>query len=187
MHPGSTIRTDDAMPQPWRNGGGSTRELLARPADQTWRVRVSVADVVADGPFSSFPEVARWFAVIDGEGVVLSVDGVEHSCSTAGEPLAFSGDADTRSRLIDGPTRDLNLMLRGVAGAMRSVVPGEAFRPEARECGLYATVAGEVLTSPSAGDEPMPPHALRWWPVAPESLVFDGSGWWLSADLAPDA
>ncbi len=185
--PPSTIHTDDIAPQPWRNGGGVTRELLARPAGDAWRVRVSVTDVVADGPFSVFPEVARWFAVIDGAGVVLAVDGIDHRCVEGGEPLAFSGGAATRSRLIDGPTRDLNLMLRGVAGAMRSVVPGEAFRPETRECGLYATVAGEVRTSPSSGDAFMPPRAIRWWPVAPESLVFDGRGWWLSADLAPHA
>jgi environmental stress-induced protein Ves len=184
VHPSSTVHTDNVTPQPWRNGGGSTRELLARPSGEAWRVRVSVADVVADGPFSTYAEVARWFAVIDGAGVVLAVDGVEHRCTTAGAPLAFAGDADTRSRLIDGPTRDLNLMLRGVAGAMRSVVPGEAFRPQASECGLYATVAGELRTSASSNDASMPPHALRWWTVAPESLVFDGRGWWLDADLA---
>ena len=27
----------------------------------------------------------------------------------------------------------------------------------------------------------MPANALRWWPDAPESLVFDGAGWWLAA------
>ena len=52
---------------PWRNGGGVTRELLrlaARPA--TGSVRVSVADIEADGPFSPFPGVERWFAVLRG-------------------------------------------------------------------------------------------------------------------------
>lgn len=185
MHPISTVRTDDVSAQLWRNGGGATRELLARPAGEAWCVRVSVADVIADGPFSAFPQVTRWFAVIEGAGVVLTVDGVEQRCVAGGEPLAFAGDADTRSRLIDGPTRDLNLMLRGVAGAMRRVVSGRTFRPDARECGLYATVAGDVRTSSAADAEPMPSHALRWWTVAPESLAFDGAGWWLCADLAP--
>ncbi len=183
MHSISTVRTADVSPQPWRNGGGTTRELLARPGGDAWRVRVSVADVVADGPFSSFPGVSRWFAVIDGAGVVLAVDGVEHRCSPGGEPLVFAGEADTRSRLIDGPTRDLNLMLRGVAGAMRRVVAGDPFRPEAGECGLYASEAGRVRTGGKV--EPMPPQALRWWPAAPESLAFDGAGWWLTAELAP--
>ncbi len=185
VHPISTVRTDDVTAQPWRNGGGTTRELLARPAGEAWRVRVSVADVVTDGAFSAFPEVARWFAVIDGAGVVLSVGGMDHRCVTDGEPLAFAGDADTHSRLIDGPTRDLNLMLRGVHGTMRRVVEGRIFRPDTRECGLYATVAGDVRTSLPADAEPMPSHALRWWTVAPESLAFDGAGWWLGADLAP--
>jgi uncharacterized protein len=185
VHPSSTVRTDDVAAQPWRNGGGVTRELLARPAGDRWQVRVSVADVAADGPFSAFPAVARWFAVLEGAGVVLAVDGVEHRCTADGEPLAFAGDAETHSRLIDGPTRDLNLMLRGVAGAMKSVVSGETFRPETRECGLYATLAGRVRTSSPALVEPMPASALRWWPVAPESLAFDGAGWWLTADLAP--
>ena len=186
MHPSSTVHTDDVTPRPWRNGGGTTRELLALPAGEAWRVRVSVADVVVDGPFSAFADVSRWFAVIDGAGVVLTVDGVERRCTIAGEPLAFAGDADTRARLIDGPTRDLNLMLRGIGGAMRSVVPGEAFRPGSRQCGLYATIAGELRTVPTSREAPMPPHALRWWPAAPESLAFDGTGWWLGADLADD-
>ena len=183
MHPDTTVRTDDVRPQPWRNGGGTTRELLARPTGDAWQVRVSVADVAADGPFSAFPGVARWFAVIDGAGVVLSVDGIEHRCTAGVEPLAFAGAADTRSRLIDGPTRDLNLMLRGARGEMRRVVPDETFRPATRECGLYARAAGRVRTP--AGDAPMPEQALRWWSAAPTSLAFDGAGWWLSADLAP--
>ena len=86
MHPSSTVRTDDLRPQPWRNGGGTTRELLVRPAGHTWQVRVSVADVVADGPFSAFPGVSRWFAVIDGEGVALTANtkGVEAAALGAG-------------------------------------------------------------------------------------------------------
>ena len=50
----------------WRNGGGRTRELLAWPDAADWKVRVSVADVESDGPFSAFPGVQRWFAVLEG-------------------------------------------------------------------------------------------------------------------------
>ena len=121
--------------------------------------------------------------MIDGAGVVVAVDGVEHRCVSGREPLAFAGDADTRSRSIDGPTRDLNLMLRGVRGAMQVVVPDDAFRPATSECGLYARSAGRVRTSDDDGVEAMPANALRWWPSAPASLTFDGAGWWLSADF----
>ena len=63
-------------PQPWKNGGGTTRELLAWPTGADWRVRLSVAEVVADGPFSRFEGVQRWFAVLGGAGVRLVVNGV---------------------------------------------------------------------------------------------------------------
>ena len=31
-----------------------------------WTLRISVADIDADGPFSPFPGITRWFAVLDG-------------------------------------------------------------------------------------------------------------------------
>ena len=65
------VRLADCPPQPWRNGGGVTRELLAWPQAADWRLRVSVADIERDGPFSPFPGVDRWFAVIEGDGVEL--------------------------------------------------------------------------------------------------------------------
>jgi hypothetical protein len=182
------VRTADVPALPWKNGGGVTRELLALPAGNHWRVRVSVAEVASDGAFSTFVGVDRWFAVLDGAGVELSVDGVVHRATPADDALAFSGAAATRCRLVDGATRDLNLMLRGVAGALARVVPGEPWRPAARACGLYATVAGTCRTSGRGeAPAPIPAHALRWWHEAPAALAFDGSGWWLSADTAASA
>lgn len=64
-----TVRHDDVPDQPWRNGGGTTRELHR---DERWRL--SVATISADGPFSTFPGVIRWFAVARGE-LVLDLDG----------------------------------------------------------------------------------------------------------------
>ena len=181
------VRTADVPARPWQNGGGVTRELLARPAADAWRVRVSVADVDADGPFSVFDGVERWFAVLAGNGVVLTVAGGEHRCTADGDALVFEGAATTACRLIDGPTRDLNLMLRGARGAMARVVRGAAWQPRARECGLYATASGTVAAEGGAAREPMPAHALRWWAEAPASLAFDGAGWWLRADTGPIA
>ena len=68
-----TIQTDAARTYPWRNGGGVTRELLTWPplSGDDWAVRVSVATIDKDGPFSAFPGIQRWFAVLDGAGVQL--------------------------------------------------------------------------------------------------------------------
>lgn len=72
------VGLDAVASTPWRNGGGATRELLAWPDPRDWAIRLSVAEVERDGPFSQFPGVRRWFAVLSGGGVRLRVDGVAH-------------------------------------------------------------------------------------------------------------
>ena len=60
----NAVRLDQVTAQPWRNGGGLTRELLAWPGGEDWRLRLSVAQVTQDGPFSQFGGVQRWFSVL---------------------------------------------------------------------------------------------------------------------------
>ena len=121
--PLTPLRVADVPPQAWRNGGGQTRELLGWPAGADWRLRISLADIESDGPFSAFPGVQRWFAVIEGAGVVLALAAGERRLTAASDPLCFDGADAPGCRLIDGPTRDLNLMLRGGArGRMIRVV-----------------------------------------------------------------
>jgi len=112
---------------------------------------------------------------------VLTIGSTEHRLDAGSDAFSFRGDVAVRCRLVDGPTRDLNLMLNGVPGSMRRVVAAEAWRPEARECGLYATTAGDCDATAPVEHAPMPAHALRWWSEAPQSLAFTGEGWWLSA------
>ncbi|NVO07869.1 MAG: HutD family protein, partial [Rhodoferax sp.] len=65
------IQAEQVAPQAWRNGGGQTRELLTWPDATDWHLRISRADIEADGPFSAFAGVQRWFVVLSGKGVVL--------------------------------------------------------------------------------------------------------------------
>ena len=111
------IRLGDLTPSPWRNGGGTTRELVAWPDGPAWQWRASVAEVAQTGPFSTFTGVQRWFAVLQGDGVCLTVDGYMHMLSKSDEPLQFDGAAATDCELLGGPTRDFNLMLQGSATA----------------------------------------------------------------------
>lgn len=115
------VRLDEVAATPWRNGGGSTRELLAWPDANDWSVRLSVADVVQDGAFSSFPGVQRWFAVLAGAGVRLAIDGATQACTAASSPLCFDGGAAVDCSLIDGPTEDFNLMSHGRAATLKRV------------------------------------------------------------------
>ncbi|HEX7888945.1 MAG TPA: HutD family protein [Ramlibacter sp.] len=115
------VALDHAVPQPWRNGGGVTRELLTWPSASDWRVRISVADVEEAGPFSRFAGIERWFAVLAGEGVLLDIDGAPHRVTRGGAPLRFDGDAAVECQLVAGPTRDLNLMAPPGAARMQRV------------------------------------------------------------------
>jgi len=116
-----TIHLADVPATPWRNGGGMTRELAAWPNEGAWRWRMSVAEVTASGPFSRFEGITRWFAVLKGEGVALTVrtpsdsDALqvcEHHLTLDQPVLCFDGGATTHCQLLDGPTQDFNLMVQ---------------------------------------------------------------------------
>lgn len=180
MNAPRVTRVDAVAPQRWRNGGGWTRELLAAPAGAGWRVRVSVADIESDGPFSAFPAVQRHFAVLQGAGVELTIDGARHTVTRGGPALCFDGAVATTCRLLDGPTRDLNLMVREGKGALVPVQPGVRWTPGAAACGLFAAAPG--LCRNGGGEATaVPSFSLAWFDRAPASLVFDAPGWWLAA------
>lgn len=97
---------------PWANGLGTTAVVARVPDTDDWAWRLSIADVVADGPFSSLPDLDRWIAVVTGAGMVLTVDGADTVLTASSDAFAFDGGAVTSCRLLDGPIHDLNLMLR---------------------------------------------------------------------------
>lgn len=119
--PSAVIRYADLPAVPWRNGLGVTREVASARDDLDFLWRVSIADVVAAGPFSRFKGVDRVLLVASGSGLILDIDGHEHQLGLH-ESAAFSGESATSARLIDGPTQDLNLMARRGAAEGRVVV-----------------------------------------------------------------
>jgi environmental stress-induced protein Ves len=108
------LRHKDRRSNQWKNGGGTTVEVVSAPkgaslSDFAWRV--SIADVIHDGPFSEFEGVDRIIMVIEGAGLILKGNDVEQTLGPM-RPFNFSGDLVTTARLIDGPTRDINIMTR---------------------------------------------------------------------------
>jgi uncharacterized protein len=187
------LRCIDVPAQRWRNGGGLTRELLAWPGGEDWRVRVSVADIEADGPFSTFPGVQRWFSVLQGAGVELSIGEQRHRLHRGDAPLCFAGDATTACRLLDGSTRDLNFMLRGATGVMAIAVDGQPWQPAGQQCGLFSAVAGrcDARLGGTALSTEVTAYSLLWFDAAPTTLRFTAGqrpagliGHWLAADTA---
>jgi environmental stress-induced protein Ves len=164
-------------PQPWRNGGGQTRELLRWPENSaSWRLRISLASVTRRGPFSPYPGVQRWFTVVEGNGVALRVAGKEYRLDTASAPLQFDGDTPVDCDLLDGPTSDLNLMVSGGVGRMQHAVPGQTWDCDFTQGGLFTRASGALL-GPNGSVHELPPNALLWLNDASGArLRFDSAG-----------
>lgn len=101
----------------WKNGAGWTTEIARRDAaDGAFDWRISVAEVDADSEFSPFPGCDRTLLVLEGEGIELRVDGHEPALlGPRSGPHAFSGDVPAKCRVLDGPTRDFNVITRRTA------------------------------------------------------------------------
>ncbi len=186
-----TVRLQDVPPQPWRNGGGSTCELLAwpsvgasggasggassgpsdgpsggpsdGPSTTPWQCRISVARIEQNGPFSAFPGVERWFAVVQGEGVVLRFANRRALLSVGSQPVRFEGASAPQCDLLDGTTQDLNLMAQSAAGraGMFTVTPGEAWDSSAKLRAVYTAHAAWLQVDGEAGLS-LPAHTLAY-------------------------
>ncbi|MDR7083457.1 environmental stress-induced protein Ves [Arthrobacter ginsengisoli] len=118
------IRYAELKAQPWRNGGGVTRELASQPTAvpapdgsgqaSGWDWRVSIAEISKAGDFSAFPGMDRVLTVVEGELLLLSVDGAERPLEKY-RPFRFSGDAAAAGALPTGDIRDLNVITRSGA------------------------------------------------------------------------
>ena len=97
---------------PWANGRGTSYEIASdRIESGEWTWRLAMAPVNEDGPFSRIECVNRFLAVVDGAGMLLSVDRKKLPCLPM-QVVRFRGDAITDATLTDGPIMDINLMVR---------------------------------------------------------------------------
>jgi environmental stress-induced protein Ves len=176
------IQAEQMPAQPWRNGGGQTRELLVWPHASDWQLRISRADIEASGPFSAFAGVQRWFAVLTGNGVVLrmpTMDGHsrDHHLRPGHAPLHFDGGQPPYCQLEDGPTQDLNLMCRNSRACMVAVDADAGWSSDHAQCGLYTVHPGTLSNGPQS--LALPGSSLLWLPEGAKGTLHffpDGKG-----------
>ncbi|WP_185446235.1 HutD family protein [Kribbella qitaiheensis] len=124
----------------WRNGAGTTRELVDDPAG--WRL--SVAELERNAAFSEFEGLDRVFMpLVD---VVLWIDGVRRPvgrCTVA----SFPGEASVAVELVAGAGRAVNLMtVRGrCSGGLAVVSRVEWERRDHDASGLFVDLGAEVV------------------------------------------
>ncbi len=187
----AVVRVEDVAPTPWRNGGGVTRELLAWPDARDWIVRVSVADIVASGPFSQFPGVDRWFAVLSGGAIGLESAGAAPQVLDASQPALhfFSGDAATHCNALGAVTRDFNVMLRRARGRLHQqpLAQSPLLETSAEIIALFTVQALAVEATGNAGCR-LPGMTLAWWhnprrgKLTLRAEVANARGWWLEVN-----
>ena len=124
------LRNADYPTRPWKNGGGTTRDIIASPPgasfdDFDWRL--SLAQVDRDGPFSRFDGVDRTLVLLSGAMTLHDadrrIDLVRH------EPVTFEGERAIHATVAGGTTLDFNVMTR--RGRTRHAVRCESFGKQA--------------------------------------------------------
>ena len=124
--------------QPWRNGRGVTHEIVRWPAlpsaplaspdealrtglEAPYELRISLAAVTADGPFSTFPGQRRWSILAGAGGVALAPDPARAGrtdvpafatvrLAAPGAVVELDGAVPLVARLLGGPTHLLNVL-----------------------------------------------------------------------------
>ena len=150
---------------PWKNGGGTTWEVAVHPAGADWSSfawRVSIAEVERDGPFSSFPGIDRTLVVLAGSGMRLSGLREESIELRPYGHVAFAGEAAIDCALLDGPTRDFNMMTRRSAGHadVRVVQDARATLPEGSTYLCHAAAGSCACAVDAVGVEVSEGHTL---------------------------
>ncbi len=169
------IRRSSFKAVPWKNGGGITHEALrVPPSGDSFRWRVSVAELAVSGPFSNFAGYHRKMVLLRGAGLRLTFDGTEHRVlREVGDLVEFDGARATSSELLDGPCTDLNLMVS------KSVPASHAWVERLQAPRELSGFRGTTLVFPICGGVSMArvdrePATLEAWDLAvmpPEDAV----------------
>lgn len=173
---------------PWKNGGGSTREIFRFPeGGGDWLWRLSIATIASDGPFSTFPGCDRALTLLEGAGMRLQF--AAHHCDLRPpfETCRFAGEQAPDGVLLDGPTQDFNAIWRRDAIAItveRRAMHGSLWCvPEAGVSWFVYLLSGSLhLKDDPAGPHCQPGDGLWLLPEAgaPRLLLeAEGEALWL--------
>lgn len=108
------FKASDYAVVPWKNGGGVTHDVLLLPRGATqedFDIRLSLAPIVAEGPFSSFPGIDRHITRLSHSRLTLQFGTEERELKRL-EPLYFDSALQPTSRLPNGAARVFNVMTR---------------------------------------------------------------------------
>jgi environmental stress-induced protein Ves len=98
----TSIAPNEWRVEPWKNGRGTTSVIVRIPDVEHYRLRISVAEVIESGPFSTFPGYSRWSLLLGGGPVWLG----DHPMTS----LCWFDGAEELTASVEAPARLLNIL-----------------------------------------------------------------------------
>lgn len=147
------------VPTPWRNGLGTSRDIVSVHEGDALLWQVGLAELERDAPFSHYPMMDRIFTPVAGDPPPeLAFSGGPFEPCPLLAPRPFPGDVPTLSR-IPSPGRAFNVIVaRGrLAAAVHVLRPaaGTKVQPTGAEVTVVHCLSGTVasgLTRAGPGD-----------------------------------
>jgi hypothetical protein len=179
------LRAADLRAAPWR--GGTVREIATGGGDPEggagWRL--GLADVEGPGELSLVPGTERVLTVVDGELLVLDVDGREQGLERH-RPFRLPGDVPVAAALPTGPVRVLDVVARREAVRAHVVVLElSKKRPHPVFAGQFAVLlAGRAVVTAGGAETGLAVYdTVRG--AEPESPEITGRGFLAVVSLDP--
>ncbi len=155
----------------WKNGGGSTREIVCSPQRSgldSFDWRISIATIAQSGPFSVFAGVDRNIMLLQGDGVRLhGASSIDHRLDTAALPFAFPGDVALECTLLGPASTDFNVMTRRGRAQAKVQVHQQRARLTRTASGLLLALQGGWSLSDGSEAMEIAEGQGVWWDGSP--------------------
>jgi environmental stress-induced protein Ves len=167
----------------WKNGGGWTTQLAVGAASDgvsAFDWRISIAEIESDGAFSAFAGCDRSIALLDGVGMELRFDDADAvRLDQRLKFFKFAGEANAFGKLLAGPVRDFNLIVRRDAidaEILRRPLVGPMVFLATADTTWFVYVASGVAKMKSGGEIGTGESLLLEPDPALRNVVIDGGG-----------
>lgn len=168
----TAIPPESQLPLRWRNGLGSTLEILRIGAEENFLWRASIARVDASGPFSAFPLHRRWSCLLDGGPLRLVwEDGTQLPLEPRMRAYAYPGHPAPRA-ILEGPFAILFNVMAAPGGVAVQVLP----RPLVGSMLLFDQANVDWLVYLISGDATLRLGEDRHWLGEQHALLLQGDG-----------
>jgi uncharacterized protein len=178
----------------WKNNLGWTREILRMPNEDDFDWRVSIAEIDHDCGFSAFPDHDRILVLLEGNGMRLRfVGGRDEILLPPRQRVRFGGEEDVSCELLEGPTRDFNLIWKRARVNCdvlhRPLVGPMLFFPETGVQWLIHLIGGRARLKDRPDIDPLDSGDSLLLEASPDGkrAILDGGGELLLARIEANA